>query len=202
MKIVRKETLLRRGKFAESVLWARIQARLQEAILAVDWPPGRGTFTIHPEPGKKRGQGNGVVPIKLGLMSELKRQGWQLEEPLDLATRKIPGKLDAVYNTDYGPIALEWETGNISSSHRALNKLALGLLKRRLACGVLVVPSREFYRYLTDRVGNMAELEPYLDLWRSIPVSVGILEIIVIEHDATSTAVQRIPKRTDGRALG
>lgn len=48
-----------------------------------------------------------------------------LEEPLDIAILKKPGKLDAVLYTDYGPVALEWETGNISSSHRALNKMAL-----------------------------------------------------------------------------
>ena len=202
MKIVRSETLLCRGEFAGSALWSRLRARLREAIFAVDWPPGSGKFTIYPELGKKRGEGNGVAPIKIGLMNELERQGWRLEEPLDLATRHKPGRLDAVYHTEYGPIALEWETGNISSSHRALNKMALGLLKRRLVCGVLVVPSREFYPFLTDRIGNMAELEPYLDLWRSIPYGAGILEIIVIEHDATSTAVPRIPKGTSGRALG
>ena len=135
-------------------------------------------------------------------MGELKKQGWKLEEPLDIAVLKKPGKLDAVLYTDYGPIALEWETGNISSSHRVLNKIALGLLKGVLACGILVVPSRELYMYLTDRIGNMAELEPYLDLWRSIPCEQGVLEIVTIEHDATSKDVPKIPKGTSGRALG
>jgi hypothetical protein len=71
--------------------------------------------TIYPELRKARGKGNGVTPIKLGLMKELKRQGWKLEEPLDIAILKRSGKLDAVLHTDYGPVALEWETGNISS---------------------------------------------------------------------------------------
>ena len=79
--------------------------------------------------------------------------------------------------------------------------MALGLLKGVLAAGLLVVPTRELYQYLTDRIGNMEELEPYLDLWRSIPCENGILEILAIEHDATSTKVPRIPKATDGRAL-
>jgi hypothetical protein len=79
--------------------------------------------------------------------------------------------------------------------------MALGLLKGVLACGILVVPSRELYKYLTDRIGNMAELGPYLDLWRSIPCKAGILEIVAIEHDATSKKVRRIPKGTSGRAL-
>ncbi len=40
---------------------------------------------------------------------------------LDLASLKRPGELDAVYETKFGPVeVLEWETGNIASSHRAL----------------------------------------------------------------------------------
>jgi hypothetical protein len=202
MKIVREETLVSCGKYARSKEWKRTRKSLYKAIRAVDWPRGSGTFTIYPEPGKGRKQGNGVKPIKLGLIEELVRQGWQAEQPLDIAILKRPGKLDAVLNTDYGPVALEWETGNISSSHRALNKMALGLLRGVLACGILVVPSRKLYKYLTDRVGNMEELAPYLDLWSSIPCKQGVLEIVAIEHDATSTQVPRIPKGTSGRALG
>lgn len=201
MKIVREETLLSRGKYAASPEWKRTRASLFKAIRRVDWPRGSGSFTIYPEAGKARGEGNGVTPIKLGLMEELQRQGWKLEEPLDIAILKRPGKLDAVLHTKYGPVALEWETGNISSSHRALNKMALGLLKGVLACGILVVPSRELYQYLTDRIGNMSELQPYLDLWRSVPCKEGVLEIVAIEHDATSKKVPRIPKGTSGRAL-
>lgn len=125
MKIVREETLLSCGKYASSAEWRRTRKKLHKAIREVDWPRGSGKFTIYPEPGKGRREGNGVTPIKLGLMEELKRQGWMLEEPLDIAILKKPGKLDAVLYTDYGPVALEWETGNISSSHRALNKMAL-----------------------------------------------------------------------------
>ena len=202
MKIVRVETLISRGEYAGSAEWQQTRESLHAAIREVDWPRQSGTFTIYPESGKRRGEGNGVTPIKLGLMEELRNQGWSLEEPLDIATLRRPGKLDAVLYTDSGPVALEWETGNISSSHRALNKMGLGLLKGILACGILVVPSRELYQYLTDRIGNMAELEPYLDLWRSIPCNQGVLEIVVIEHDATSRDVPRIPKGTSGRALG
>jgi hypothetical protein len=80
--------------------------------------------------------------------------------------------------------------------------MALGLLKGVLAAGILVVPTRELYKYLTDRIGNMAELEPYLELWRRVPCKNGILEIVAVEHDATSLNVPRIPKGRDGRALG
>ena len=201
MKIVQEVTLISAGEYARSKEWNSTRASLHRAIKEVGWPPGSGSFTIFPESGKKRREGNGVKPIKNELMKELKRQKWRLEEPLDIASRHRPGKLDAVLMTQYGPVALEWETGNISSSHRALNKMALGLLKRKLAAGILVVPSRELYQYLTDRVGNIAELEPYLDLWKSLPCKSGVLEIVVIEHDATSRKVRRIPKGTSGRAL-
>jgi len=62
-------------------------------------------------------------------MLKLAQDGWALEEPLDIAVVSRPGKVDAVLYAQEGPVALEWETGNISSSHRALNKMALGLLK-------------------------------------------------------------------------
>jgi hypothetical protein len=201
LKIVQVETIFSRGQYAISPEWEKTWAIIQKAVCEVDWPPGSGKFTIYPESGKKRGEGNGVKPIKNGLISELERQGWKSEQPLDIATVHQPGDLDAVLFTDYGPVALEWETGNISSSHRALNKMALGLLKGKLAAAILIVPSREFYKYLTDRVGNFSELQPYLDLWRSIPYKEGIFNIVVIEHDDTSTKVLRIPKGTDGRSV-
>jgi hypothetical protein len=65
-----------------------------------------------------------------------------------------------------------------------------------------VVPSRKLYVYLTDRIGNIKELEPYFPLWRSVPCKSGIVEIIVIEHDAESFDVPKIPKGTEGRAKG
>ena len=143
MKIVRVEILVNRGRYAASQDWRATRDALHQAIRRVSWPPGSRRFTIYPESGKKRGQGNGVKPIKSGLMTVLQRRGKKLEEPLDIATLKRPGKLDAVLYTDHGPVAVEWETGNISSSHRALNKMALGLLKGALAAGVLIVPSRD-----------------------------------------------------------
>jgi hypothetical protein len=202
VKIVREESLICVGPYSSSDSWQATRANLYDAIRSVEWPVGSGSFTIVPESGKKRGQGNGVRPIKLGLMKQLQDNGWKLEEPLNITAVERPGKLDAVLYTDCGPVALEWETGNISSSHRALNKMALGLLKGVLACGILVVPSRELYRYLTDRIGNWEELAPYVDLWKQVACEAGVLEIAVIEHDATSWDVPRILKGTSGRALG
>jgi hypothetical protein len=202
LKIAHVETLLARGPFSRSDTWQQIREQIHNAIRSMDWPPGSGAFTIYPQSGKKRGEGNGVVPIKLGLMRRLEAAGWKCEEPLPIAARRQPGKIDAVCFTPAGAVALEWETGNISSSHRALNKMSLGLKQGKLKAGVLVVPSRAFYRYLTDRVGNWDELKPYLELWSDTRCEDGVFEIVVVEHDATSMTVQRIRKGTDGRALG
>ncbi len=67
--------------------------------------------------------------------------------------------------------------------------------------GFIVVPSDNLKKYLTDRIGNIGELRPYLSLWSSIPIKEGVLRIVVVEHDATSFDVPKIPKGTDGRAL-
>ncbi|MBX7059753.1 MAG: hypothetical protein K1X75_16940 [Leptospirales bacterium] len=201
MKIVHIETLLNVGPFSTSAEWARLRENLLSEIRRIDWPPGSGKFTIHPQSGKRRGEGNGVTPIKDGFIQRLIAQGWDREQPLDLATNVRPGKLDAVNRVGNIIIALEWETGNISSSHRALNKMALGILKKALNVGILVVPSRNLYQYLTDRVGNFNELQPYVDLWKALNIEDGILEIVVVEQDSESVDVPRIPKGTDGRSL-
>jgi hypothetical protein len=140
MKIVHVEPLISCGEFVRSGEWAKVRKHLHKSIKAVDWPVGSGKFTIHAESGKRRGEGNRVKPIKVELVNELERFGWKPEERLDLAALRQPGKLDAVYYTKSGPVAFEWETGNVSSSHRALNKMALGLLRGKLLGGVLVVP--------------------------------------------------------------
>jgi hypothetical protein len=202
VKIVREETLLHCGNFAESAEWARARKKLHAAITDVQWPPKSGKFTIYPESGKKRGKGNGVKPIKAGLMLDLQKHGWKLEQIVQFGGKRNPGKFDALFDTSTGPIVLEWETGNISSSHRSLNKMALGIMRGKIAAGILIVPSTVFAQYLTDRIGNIRELEPYFEFWQATPCKHGgVLEIAVIEHDATSAKVPRITKMTDGRAL-
>lgn len=115
--------------------------------------------------------------------------------------RRKYGGIDAVFIQDQVTIAVEWETGNVSSSHRSLNKLCLFIKKQIIRAGFLVVPRRNLAQYLTDRIGNFEELEPYFEFWQSaLESSQGTLEIIGIEHDETSYDVPRIPKGTDGRA--
>ena len=174
---------------------------MHQAIAAVVWPPGADTFTIHAQSGKKRGEGNGVKPLKDAAVLYLKERGWLPEHPWPVGARVVPGNMDAVFRSSRGLIGFEWETGNISSSHRSLNKMSLGLLRGETVGGFLVVPSRKLYHFLTDRIGNVAELEPYFEFWSATPCKEGVLEIVVIEHDAESLKVPRIGKGTDGRNL-
>lgn len=201
MKIVRIEKLIDAGTFSASNEWKTIESHITQSIKAVQWPPGSGSFTLYDEPGKARGKGSGVKPMKDGCMLNLEKLGWSLETPVDIATVRRPGPMDATYPVGERLFCVEWETGNISSSHRAINKMALGMIKNLLIGGVLILPTRAMYRYLTDRVGNFRELQPYFPLWRQLEVREGVLAVIAIEHDALSRDVPRIPKGTEGRAL-
>ena len=202
MKVVHIETLISAGDFANSAEWLQIREQAVSAVKSVDWPPGSGAFTIHPTSGKKRGEGNGVKPIKNSAIAYLLAHGWRNEYPwpAGVGDRIRPGNMDAAHIGPSGIVAFEWETGNVSSSHRSLNKMALGLFKSQIIAGLLVVPSRKLYVYLTDRIGNYSELQPYFSLWSATPCERGVLEIIVIEQDGESLSVPRIPKGTDGRS--
>lgn len=209
MKISKTVTLISKGKFAKSKEWQQIRQDIHDAIKTAEWPPEKdGKFTIYPESGKKSGKGNGVVPIKAKPMKTLKDKGWTLEHPwavLSPEEEKIkkkgsqPGKIDAAKKFDQGIVAVEWETGNISSSHRALNKMTLGLIEEKFVAGVLVVPEAKLAKFLTDRIGNADELLPYAPLYEHVDTE-GVLELVVIEQDAESTSVPKIPKGKDGRA--
>lgn len=196
MKIVQEISLISVGGFEESSDWSIVRAEIREAISLIVHPPGASNFTINPTK-----HGNGVKPIKEAGMIALKdRFGWMLETSINYATRS-PGKVDATKVLDSYLFALEWETGNISSSHRAINKMVLGLLRGVFLGAVLVLPSRKLYPYLTDRIGNYEELEPYFDVWRAVRLQEGFLAIFVIEHDQVDSNVPTITKGTDGRAL-
>ncbi|MEK7403561.1 MAG: hypothetical protein AAB225_00495 [Acidobacteriota bacterium] len=201
MKIVAVHTLISVGSYAKSRHWRQARDEIRTAVRSCEWPPGSGSFTIYPESGKKRGEGNGVKPIRYRFVADLESRGWEIGGPAKNALGKGLGAFDAVIAGPEGPIVVEWETGNVSSSHRSMNKLTMLLADGVIAAGTLVVPSRALYVYLTDRIGNVKELEPYFRLWQSVPCRKGVLEIVVIEHDATSMKVPKIPKGTEGRAL-
>ena len=174
------------------------------AIASVVWPPGSDSFTVHPESGKKSGEGNGVRPIRDAFVIAAEELGWTSESPFPLSTppgSSSFGSTDAAKEMDTGAFLVEWETGNISSSHRSMNKMALALSAGVAVAAVLIVPSSRLAKYLTDRIGNDRELRPYVQLWSSVRIERGYLGIIVVEHDDESLDVPKIRKGTDGRAL-
>lgn len=196
MRIIREEFFINTGDFSNSSEMHTILQNIRTAISRVTWPETSTTFTINPVD-----KGNGVKPIKTECMNYLAEQGWELEKRIKITSERNAGPLDAVIQVGNRYFAVEWETGNISSSHRALNKMAVGMLSDVLIGGILILPSRALYRFLTDRIGNFAEIQPYFPVWRALNINNGILGVIEIEHDNTSSAAPLIPKGTDGRAL-
>lgn len=198
---MKTEILVSAGAFPKSPEWDTIRNHLDQSIRSISWPRGSGRFTLYDQRGKKRREGSGVRPIRDMFCENLKTFGWQLETHVDIGTRVSPGPIDATYPVGQKLFAAEWETGNISSSHRAVNKMALGIISDKLIGGVLILPTRNMYQYLTDRVGNFEELEPYFKFWKALKCDEGLLAIMAVEHDDVSRDVPRIPKGTNGRAL-
>lgn len=197
MKIVKTEILISQGNFFKSSDFQAILSEINTAISKVVWPPNSQTFSLNPKP-----KGNGVTPIKNGCMAHLMSSGWELEKRLKISSDLRPGPLDAVKTlANHSTFAVEWETGNISSSHRALNKIALGIIKGVLCGGILILPSRKMYGFLTDRVGNYQEVAPYFPVWKKLNIQQGYLAVIEIEHDAEDVNVPLIKKGTDGWAM-
>lgn len=140
---------------------------------------------------------NGVVPLKEPCYCTLEEiYNWYREKPLDVLTKK-GGPID-VYksfedeNSRFN-VGIEFETGNISSAHRAMNKLSLGVHNGELHLAVLMMPMRTLSYYLTDRVSNYEELEPYFSLVANIP-------FIMIGFDVENYSLEAtyLPKGKDG----
>ena len=209
MQIVRTVDIISAGRFPSSSLWRRATGEIATAIAATDWPHGAGSFSLNPTPlirasGKPDKNSNGVVPIKLPMIAHLESCGWKTEamppqQPGQLLTKR---DLDALLVDNGVYVAFEWETGNVSSSHRAISKLLDAVCRGVVAGGVLVVPMRDTGRYLTERIGNFEELEPYFEFWGRYPVPDGALRVYGIGYDKLDASVPHIPKASDGRALG
>ncbi len=126
-------------------------------------------------------------------------EGWA-----EVFNKKV-GNFDFFTKLDSGlRCAVEWETGNISSSHRSMNKLCLVMMAGLIDIGVVVLPSRDLYSHLTDRIGNWTELSPYLPLWHHIGQRMkrGLLAVTVVEHDELTNdrSVPFIGQGKDGRS--
>ena len=91
-------------------------------------------------------------------------------------------------------VGLEFETGNISSAHRALNKLLIGIINDDLQMAFLIMPIKRLAYYLTDRVSTYEEFEPYI-------IKLGInFPIVVFGFDADhyDPEAPLLPKGRDG----
>lgn len=208
MKWLRTLVLFDKGDVISSTDWKSLHESYVRSITSIDNPPGSGKLRLRRK-AKLNGKvlRNGVPFLRKEFLNHIRDvEGWKAEGIVDLARdRKQPpirlypsleayrepitsdfGGFDLVTKGDDGTqIAIEWETGNISSSHRSVNKLAIALGAGIIQIGVLIVPSRSLYEHLTDRIGNIGELSGYLSMWESLKDSVprGLLAISVVEHD-------------------
>ncbi|SES35074.1 hypothetical protein [Corynebacterium cystitidis] len=211
MKIVDWKILQDQGGYSQSTEFLQVREMIERAIQANDNPPGTGRFLLRPRAvdqatGRdlKKQAGvtvNGVVPIKKGFIDNLRDQGWQFEKSVHPGL----GKCDAVFDFrgEVRPFIVEWETGNISSSHRAANRILMAILDGHASGGVVVLPSKDMYLHLTDRIGNLNEMEPYFDLYRKVenlssdPFLFGF---VVVEQDGLSSEVPYFKGGRDGLA--
>ena len=161
--------------------------------------PGHDIFILN-NTGKNC---NGVVPVKERCYQILEDEyGWYREKPLSYFhdDAQKGGPIDVYkefYQSDNALYAgLEFETGNISSAHRSMNKLRIGIAKEEIGIAFLMMPIKEMCFYLTDRVSNYEELEPYFLLLNNIP-------FVVFGFDAEeySPDVPLLPKGKDGMSL-
>jgi len=194
MKLAIEKRLIEIGAFAQSDTYRQLYQNIIDGIHTVSWADPR-EFVINPVP-----KGNGVLPIKNNFIAHLVRQGWESEVSMSVINGLNPGPIDAIFRSDKGIVAVEWETGNISSSHRALNKIALGIIQKQLIAGFLIIPMRSLSKYLTDRIGNYEELSPYFQLYPKLTITEGVMGVFGVEHDRTSNKVLFIPKGKDGNA--
>ena len=140
---------------------------------------------------------NGVVPLKESCYRMLEEvYGWYLEKPLVILSEK-GGPID-VYKAfqderDEFRVGIEFETGNISSAHRSMNKLSLGVSSSELDLAVLLMPMHRLSYYLTDRVSNYEELKPYFPLVKDIPFI-----MIGFDVESYSSTADFLPKGRDG----
>lgn len=228
MKWLRTLVIFDRGEVMSSSDWRVIHESYVRSIQSIDFPKGTGLLKLRRKFKRPDGQWNrnGVVYLKRRFLDNMvKKEKWRAEVGFDLGKNRQPvevslypsleshresitsdfGHFDLVTTTSAAMhVAIEWETGNISSSHRSMNKLAIALGTGKIQAGVLIVPSRDLYEHLTDRIGNISELSGYLSMWKDLEARVdrGLLAITVVEHDHITDDLKfrYLPVGEDGRA--
>ncbi len=165
---VQANYLINSNKFAEEAY-----IEIEDSILQ-NHTDTSGIFTIN----SSEKNCNGVVPVKEGIYQRLEAYyEWFREKPLPYFEDAQKGGPIDVYK-EFGDsrtkfnVGLEFETGNISSAHRSMNKLCVGIKHGDLQMAFLIMPIKELAYYLTDRVSNYEELAPYFDLLDDFPIVV------------------------------
>jgi Restriction endonuclease BamHI len=228
MKWLRTIVLFDKGDLASTTDWENLHDSYVRAIKGIENPRGSGALILRKKVQlpSKQWMRNGVGYLRKEFLTYmLDHEGWGSESEVALPKSRVQPKLHLYpsmeeykepITSDFGGfdftaiavngtrIAIEWETGNISSSHRSMNKLAIALSAGLIEVGVLIVPSKALYEHLTDRVGNIGELSGYLAMWASMKTSVkrGLLAITVVEHDSLteSKKIKHLSVGGDGRA--
>lgn len=228
MKWNRTIIVFDRGNVAQTDEWQAFHESYVQAIRSIDFPPGSGELILRPKIRNSAGKWdrNGVGYLKTRFLSAMRAdQRWRIEDQFTIETNLLTPSLQSYpslenhaepINGSFGEFdfaaigasgtktAIEWETGNISSSHRSLNKLTIALSTGQISAGVLIVPSRLLYSFLTDRIGNINELSPYLRFWSQCQSQVihGLLAITVVEHDRQTDDPTHplLPRGKDGNA--
>ncbi|MEG9294956.1 restriction endonuclease [Mangrovibacillus sp. Mu-81] len=189
---------------AKDTLLKKAYEEVKKSICSPIWPIESEIFSIN----NTEKNCNGVVPIKELCYSMLEdTYNWFREKPLDVLKleKKKGGPID-VYKefvfeqskdsnlyTVIRRVGMEFETGNISSAHRSMNKLLLGLGREEINLAIILMPIKELAYYLTDRVTNFEELEPYFEIAEGQPFI-----FIGFNADAYNPNVPLIPKGKDG----
>ena len=145
MKWVRTIILFDEGQIASSQDWRAVHAAYVRAIKSIDHPAGSGSLTIRKKVKLANGQWsrNGVGYLRKRFLNQLVNvEGWRPETSVGIVHSLNPAHLHLYpslrphiepVTSDFGGIdfemksraglriAIEWETGNISSSHRSMN---------------------------------------------------------------------------------
>ncbi|MBK0072361.1 restriction endonuclease [Bacillus sp. S56] len=169
---------------------------VKTSICSPIWPMDSDIFIIN----NTEKNCNGVVPIKeLCYIMLEETYNWYREKPLDVLKleKKKGGPID-VYKEfnqdgDLQRVGMEFETGNISSAHRSMSKLRLGLKRGEIDLAIILMPVKQLAYYLTDRVSTFEELEPYFELAEGQPFI-----FIGFNAEAYDSNVPLIPKGKDG----
>jgi len=124
-----------------------------------------------------------------------------------------PAVLISCERLSEGPFAVEWETGNVSSSHRSLNKLSLGIIQEEIVGGALLVPKARVdemwedippVRHARYKHRDANALAPIL-LERVICMSTNKGDMVLDPFGGTGTtfyAAERHGRKWEGTELG